>query len=152
MVVLFLVALLIPTAFLLAGKLYRYIRHTASLVDIRNDGALIFSKVERDLKTCGKFSVDPGNRGITISGPSGEVHYFQKGDGFFRETRDGIQRMSRHRAVDAAWVKSNGLISAEIVFFIKNINTGKSSRLRILHDFDSPRPGSSNGGGEEIPQ
>ncbi|MCD4786412.1 MAG: hypothetical protein K8T10_21515 [Candidatus Eremiobacteraeota bacterium] len=135
--VLLLVALIIPTIFFLVGNVYKYVAKVSKTVDIRNDAINVFTLVRKDIQHADSVSVDPDNDGVKIYRPGdGIIRYYRESNKIMRSENGEAQVLSKHPLANSAWVKNKDIISVELTFSYRNLNSKKPSKFKIMDNFE----------------
>lgn len=135
--VLIIVALVVPTIFLLVGNVYKYVAKVSKTVDIRNDAINVFTLVRKDMKRADAVSVDPDNDGIKVylSG-SKIIRYYREGNKIMRNENGEVHALSKHPLANSAWVKNKDILSVELTFSYRNLNSRKTCKFKIMDNFE----------------
>ncbi|HPZ08515.1 MAG TPA: prepilin-type N-terminal cleavage/methylation domain-containing protein [Candidatus Eremiobacteraeota bacterium] len=125
--------------YLLSVYSYRQFIKIHHLCQMKMDAANIKALIESDIARGGKVAINSDNHGITININGKKKSYLYKNNTIIRtvDKTEGI--LTKYYVCDGVWIIDNNIISMNIEFSYKNLNTGEINYLKIIKDIDPAR-------------
>jgi Tfp pilus assembly protein PilE len=136
MIVLGLLVLTLLPFYLLSVYSYRQFVKVHQETAMKTEVVNIKSMIESDLARGGKFSINSKNHCIKINVPGRERTYLFKDEAIYLNSGNKEAKLTEYPVCDCLWIFDDNIISMNIEYRYKNINTGSITYFKVIKDID----------------
>ena len=130
------------TVFHFGSNIYRYAGKVKNTTNIKTDAQRAVAVITRDLKSSAEIKIYPDNSELTIEDQKGnKLYYLMKKGQLIRKSGNTTQPLIKNKLSDLVWIRNGDILSLCLVFSYNNLNSHKTSQVKILHNFQLKEAG-----------